>query len=193
MNRVIVVGPPGAGKSTFAAALSAELGMTLISVDADRGILYGPEYRQNDADTVFSRGGAPALHAYESPFELRALTALSEYEGRAVIDTGGGLLWQRTPASRAQLQHHLRGADCTVLCLPGDERTPAAEVTAVLVERLRERAQFDATVADWLDADGIKLTARLVHAANAIRPACDMVIDTRSPEWGTVCDPSAPE
>jgi shikimate kinase len=140
LTSAVVVGPPSGGKSTFAAALSERLGLDAVSIDTHRDRYYGVAYCADFASDVYARGGAVSLHGYESSFELHALTSLLETGDRFVIDTGGGLLWQRTAHNQARLRDVLSAAECTILCMPGNEATGAEEIVNELLRRHAERS-----------------------------------------------------
>ena len=78
--RVVLVGPPGAGKSTVAAELGALLGVGVRDTDADVEAAAGKPI----AD-IFVEDGEPAFRARERAAVLRALT---DHPG--VLALGGG-------------------------------------------------------------------------------------------------------
>ncbi|HYN67885.1 MAG TPA: shikimate kinase [Ornithinibacter sp.] len=80
MARVVLVGPPGSGKSTVGAALAALLGLPLHDTDAAIEAAQG----RTIAD-VFVEDGEPAFRALERAEVARALA-----EEHGVLALGGG-------------------------------------------------------------------------------------------------------
>jgi shikimate kinase len=78
--RAVVVGPPGAGKTTVGEALAAELGVAFLDVDAkivaEQGKAIGD---------IFTQDGEPAFRAIE---EQAVAEALAGHDG--VLALGGG-------------------------------------------------------------------------------------------------------
>jgi shikimate kinase len=177
-SRVVIVGPPAAGKSTVAKQLTNHLSLQVVAVDQHRAHYYGPAYRDDLALTAFDRGGAASLHSYESPFELRAFASLLESGVCSVIDTGGGLLLQRNPGNQARLRALLAGVECVILCMPGGKATPRADVIDELVRRHTARAAADPFVERWLTRGGVEILEALVDAAQSYSDICNMMVDT---------------
>lgn len=78
--RVVLVGPPGAGKSSVATRLGALLGLAVRDTDADVEATAGKPITE-----IFVDDGEPAFRALE---RTAVLTALDEHEG--VLALGGG-------------------------------------------------------------------------------------------------------
>ena len=80
MARVVLIGPPGSGKSTVGAALADLLGVALhdtdAAIEADQG---------RSVSDIFVEDGEPAFRALE-----RAEVARAVAEERGVIAVGGG-------------------------------------------------------------------------------------------------------
>lgn len=80
MARVVLVGPPGSGKSTVGAALAALLGVPLhdtdAAIEADQG---------RSISDIFIEDGEPAFRALE-----RAEVARAVADERGVLALGGG-------------------------------------------------------------------------------------------------------
>lgn len=77
---VILVGPPGAGKTTVAAALGERLGLEVRDTDADVELAAG-----RTIGDIFTQDGEAAFRALE-----RAAVASAVAEHRGVLSLGGG-------------------------------------------------------------------------------------------------------
>ncbi|MET9230691.1 shikimate kinase [Lentzea sp. NPDC003310] len=92
--RYVVVGPPGAGKTTVSEMLAARLGLPFRDVDADIVALAG-----KPISDIFTSDGEPAFRAME---EEAVAKALVEHEG--VLALGGGAVLSAT--TRERLREH---------------------------------------------------------------------------------------
>jgi shikimate kinase len=88
--RYVVVGPPGAGKTTVSEMLAARLGVPFRDVDADIVELAG-----KPISDIFTDDGEPAFRALE---EEAVAKALVEHEG--VLALGGGAVLSATTRER---------------------------------------------------------------------------------------------
>ncbi|WP_298457760.1 shikimate kinase [uncultured Cellulomonas sp.] len=91
---VVLVGPPGAGKSTVARSLAAMLGVAARDTDHDVEVAAGKPIRE-----VFVDDGEPAFRALERAAVVRAL---AEHDG--VLALGGGAVMD--PLTEADLAAH---------------------------------------------------------------------------------------
>jgi shikimate kinase len=91
---VVLVGPPGAGKSTVGAALAARLGISLHDTDAAIEAAAG-----RSISDIFIEDGEPAFRALERAEVARALA-----QERGVVALGGGAVMD--PATREALVGH---------------------------------------------------------------------------------------
>lgn len=112
VQRVALVGPRGAGKSTIAPRLAAELGMVAVDADAELAERVGLS-----AGDFLRRFGEPAFRAKE-----REVTGELLRRDGVVLATGGGAVLD--PGLRALLR--AKGTFCALLSAP----------VAVLVARL---------------------------------------------------------
>lgn len=92
--RCVVVGPPGAGKTTVSELLAARLGVPFRDVDADIVQLTG-----KPISDIFTDDGEPVFRAME---EEAVAKALVEHEG--VLALGGGAVLSAT--TRERLREH---------------------------------------------------------------------------------------
>jgi shikimate kinase len=92
--RYVVVGPPGAGKTTISQLLAARLGLPFRDVDDDIVALAG-----KPISDVFTDDGEPVFRAME---EEAVAKALVEHEG--VLALGGGAVL--SAATRERLREH---------------------------------------------------------------------------------------
>ena len=92
--RVVLVGPPGAGKTTVGRELAARLGVDLRDTDADVEARAGKTVSE-----IFTGDGEPVFRALE---EQAVADALAEHTGVLALG-GGAVLSDRT---RQRLQGH---------------------------------------------------------------------------------------
>ncbi|KOV85432.1 shikimate kinase [Nocardia sp. NRRL S-836] len=92
--KFVVVGPPGAGKTTISELLAARLGLPFRDVDADIVALAG-----KPISDIFTDDGEPVFRALE---EEAVAKALVEHEG--VLALGGGAVLSAT--TRERLRDH---------------------------------------------------------------------------------------
>lgn len=94
--RVVVIGPPGVGKSTVAAALAERLGATLVDTDA-----LVEERAGREISDIFVEDGEAAFRELERAAVLDALGGYAPEGG--VVALGGGA--PMTPAVADALEH----------------------------------------------------------------------------------------
>jgi shikimate kinase len=90
--KAVVVGPPGAGKSTVGRLLAEQLAVPFRDVDEDIVALAGKPIMD-----IFATDGEPAFRALE---EQAVATALAEHTGVLALG-GGAILSERTRAALA--------------------------------------------------------------------------------------------
>ena len=95
--RVVLVGPPGAGKSTVARSLSGLLGVSVRDTDADVEAVAGKPIRE-----IFVDDGEPHFRDLERAAVTRAL---AEHDG--VLALGGGAVMD--PVIQEALARHVAG------------------------------------------------------------------------------------
>jgi shikimate kinase len=112
MNRIVLIGPPGSGKSTVGAALAHKLNIKFVDTD----LLI--EQREGKAITdIFVVDGEPHFRA----LELETLTSVLAMDN-VIISLGGG-----APVSE-QAQQEIRSSDSTVIFLDVSLATAAPRV-----------------------------------------------------------------
>ena len=112
MNRIVLIGPPGSGKSTVGAALAHKLNMKFVDTD----LLI--EQREGKAITdIFVVDGEPHFRA----LELETLTTVLAMDN-VIVSLGGG-----APVSE-QAQQEIRSSDSTVIFLDVSLATAAPRV-----------------------------------------------------------------
>ena len=112
MNRIVLIGPPGSGKSTVGAALAHKLNIKFVDTD----LLI--EQREGKAITdIFVVDGEPHFRAVE----LETLTSVLAMDN-VIISLGGG-----APVSE-QAQQEIRSSDSTVIFLDVSLATAAPRV-----------------------------------------------------------------
>jgi shikimate kinase len=112
MNRIVLIGPPGSGKSTVGAALAHKLNIKFVDTD----LLI--EQREGKAITdIFVVDGEPHFRA----LELETLTSVLAMDN-VIISLGGG-----APVSE-QAQREIRSSDSTVIFLDVSLATAAPRV-----------------------------------------------------------------
>lgn len=90
--RAVVIGPPGAGKTTIGELLAARLGVSFRDVDADIVRIAG-----KSISDIFTGDGEPVFRAME---EEAVATGLAEHDGVLALG-GGAILSERTRAALA--------------------------------------------------------------------------------------------
>lgn len=80
-KNIVIIGMPGAGKTSVAQAVAQKLGRKLIDIDTEIVRAHG------DIPKIFEREGEKAFRAYEKEMVIKAAK-----ESAVVIATGGGSL-----------------------------------------------------------------------------------------------------
>ena len=127
---VVLVGPPGAGKTTIGGLLAARLGVTLRDTDADVAAQAGKTITE-----IFTEDGEPAFRE----LERRAVDAALAEHGGVLALGGGAILAEHT---RAALRGH-RVAFLNVGMAEGVRRT-GLSIARPLLSGVNPRATFKA-------------------------------------------------
>lgn len=112
MNRIVLIGPPGSGKSTVGAALAHKLNIEFVDTD----LLIEQRVGKEITD-IFVEDGEPYFRA----LELETLTTVLAMDN-VIISLGGG-----APVSE-QAQQEIRSSDSTVIFLDVSLATAAPRV-----------------------------------------------------------------
>lgn len=112
MNRIVLIGPPGSGKSTVGAALAHKLNMKFVDTD-----LLIEQREGKEITDIFVVDGEPHFRA----LELETLTTVLAMDN-VIISLGGG-----APVSE-QAQQEIRSSDSTVIFLDVSLATAAPRV-----------------------------------------------------------------
>ena len=112
MNRIVLIGPPGSGKSTVGAALAHKLNIKFVDTD-----LLIEQREGKEITDIFVVDGEPYFRA----LELETLTTVLAMDN-VIIGLGGG-----APVSE-QAQQEIRSSDSTVIFLDVSLATAAPRV-----------------------------------------------------------------
>ena len=112
MNRIVLIGPPGSGKSTVGAALAHKLNIKFVDTD-----LLIEQRAGKEITDIFVVDGEPYFRA----LELETLTTVLAMDN-VIISLGGG-----APVSE-QAQQEIRSSDSTVIFLDVSLATAAPRV-----------------------------------------------------------------
>jgi shikimate kinase len=182
---IVVIGPPAGGKSTLAGRLARATGLPLRSFDAFPERWYRPfGWTEARAERRYESGGAAALHRYQARFEARALHRACAAGAGEVIDPGGGVLRQYTPADAELVAAALRTAGLVLLACPFPDNPERA--AAALAERMAARADGDDDSRYWMESGGWRLAEELLVAAREASDSAHYWVDTAGARWWPV-------
>jgi hypothetical protein len=130
-GNIVLIGPPGAGKSTIAPLLAQALGLPVLELDDSRWTYYAEiGYDQTYAQELLVEQGLLALVAYWKPFELHAVErVLADYHSH-VIAFGAGHSFYEDPAQLQRAQQALATCRAVILLVPSPDLDAAADVLA---------------------------------------------------------------
>jgi shikimate kinase len=128
-DEIVLIGPPGSGKSTIAMLLAARLGLPRICLDETRWrYFYEIGYDAALADKLLAQAGFAAVYRHWKPYEAHAVKRVLEEHARCVFDLGAGnsvfadeLLFEEVRAAFAPFRH-------VVLLLPSRDPQEAIEI-----------------------------------------------------------------
>lgn len=157
---VVLIGPPGAGKSALGPLLAARLGVEFRDTDADVGAAAG-----KPVSDIFIEDGEPAFRQLEC---AAASSALREHGGvvalgsGAVLDPGVQQLLEGLPvvylAADFSTVARRIGLDRPRIVIPGN---PRGRLRAMLEERRRLYERLAAVTVDTDDLDPQELAAEI--------------------------------
>ena len=141
-SRLVLVGPPGAGKSTVGSALAARIEAPFVDTDT----LVEQQAGKSVAE-IFVDDGEPAFRAMESAAVLSALTM----DGAIVALGGGAITNERTRGALTDVDVVLLEVDASDAAkrvgMNGARPLLLGDVRSRLVTLMRERAPWYAEVA----------------------------------------------
>jgi shikimate kinase len=141
MTRVILIGPPGAGKSTIGKLLAQRLGIPRFSLDDLRFGYYAElGYDENLARQIRETQGFPALVAYWKQFDAHAVERVVADHPDCIIDFGAGHSIYEDDAEFKRVQQVLAPYN-VILLLPSADLDESVQILA-------ERQQHAAPVQD---------------------------------------------
>lgn len=132
---IILIGPPGAGKSTVGRLLAARLGLPQVSMDALRWAYYAEMgYDTELAGEIRERLGFRGLYRYWKPFEAYAVERILAAHRRGILDFGAGHSVFEDNALFARVRRALEPYRYVILLLPSPDLD---ESVRILEERSR--------------------------------------------------------
>jgi shikimate kinase len=130
---IILIGPPGVGKSTQGELLARRLGVPQVSMDRIRWQYYAEiGWSREQQDRISQEQGFAGVYRYWKPFEVYAVGRLLEEHHHCVIDFGAGHSVYHDDAQFAQVRDLLAPYPNVVLLLPSPDLD---ESLAILRER----------------------------------------------------------
>ncbi|MBZ0293947.1 MAG: AAA family ATPase [Anaerolineae bacterium] len=179
MTRIILIGPPGTGKSTLGKLLSQRLGMPQFSLDTLRWDYYAEiGYDEALARQIRETEGFPALVAYWAQFDAHAVERiLADHPDDCVIDFGAGHSIYDDEADFQRVQQALSGCH-VVLILPSPDLDESARI-------LTERQMQSAPPSD-LDIIGGIVEQYVKHPSNHALATTVIYTKDQTPE--AACD-----
>jgi shikimate kinase len=170
---VVLVGPPGAGKTTTGLLLADRLGVRLRDTDADVEALAG-----KTISDIFTEDGEPAFRELERN-AVRA--ALAEHDG--VLALGGGAILDA--GTRAALQGH-RVAFLKVGMAEGVRRTGLSTARPLLSgvnPRATFKALLDARLPLYREVASVEVDTNVSEPEDAAQHVLDALGITTDDPW----------
>ena len=136
-KNIVIIGMPGAGKTSVAEAVARKLGRKLIDIDTEIVKAHG------DIPKIFEREGEAAFRAYE-----KEAVAQAAKENAVVIATGGGSLLDRENTEALKATGTLYWITRPLESLATDGRPLSKGGIETLKKLLNERKDIYAAAAD---------------------------------------------
>ena len=136
-KNIVIIGMPGAGKTSVAQAVARKLGRKLIDIDTEIVNAHG------DIPKIFEREGEAAFRAYEKEVVVQAAK-----ESGVVIATGGGSLLDRENTEALKANGILYWITRPLESLATDGRPLSKGGIATLKKLFNERKDIYAAAAD---------------------------------------------
>jgi len=159
MTNIVLLGLPGAGKSTLAAALSEQLTMQRCSIDELRGE-YAEQfgYCAERAEELYQTCGAVAFHKYVCGLDAQLLSHFLSSGDRQIIDGSGGVV-----CDEGLTVLRRRTSALWVLVEPGSPE-----------EHQRRLAQRGADDEQWRASGGEQVNDSIARAVEQLAPTVDV-------------------
>jgi shikimate kinase len=139
---VILIGPPGTGKSTIGKLLAERLGIPQVSLDKLRYAYYAEVgYDESLAQSIRAMNGFPALVQYWKQFDAHAVERVLADHHDCVIDFGAGHSIYDDPVDFQRVERLVEPYQNVILVLPSPDREESIQI-------LTERQQTLAPPAD---------------------------------------------
>jgi shikimate kinase len=131
MTQIILIGPPGTGKSTLGKLLSQKLGFPQVSLDELRWGYYAERgYNAELAQQLREKQGFPALIQYWKLFDAYAVErVLADHSYSCVIDFGAGHSMYEDDADLKRIKQVLSSyQSIVVLLLPSQNMDESVQI-----------------------------------------------------------------
>jgi shikimate kinase len=136
MTEIILIGPPGTGKSTIGKLLAERLGIPQVSLDKLRFTYYAEVgYDETLAHHIWETQGFPALITYWKQFDAHAVERVVAEHHNCVIDFGAGHSIYEDDAEFKRVQQILTPYN-VILLLPSPDLDESVQILAERQQQL---------------------------------------------------------
>jgi shikimate kinase len=178
-QKIILIGPMGAGKTTIGKLLSERLGLLNISLDEIRQLYYDEAGYDNDtAKQIHNERGMAGILEYWKPFEAHSVERVLQDYDECVIDFGAGHSVYDDEVLFTKVKEALEPYPNVVLLLPSVDQEESIQI-------LNTRIPSDAPpeIIPWYK----EMNAYFVHH-HANRDLAKIVIYTQNKTPDETCD-----